>query len=186
MNRIFPVLAAFATLFMAATLLLGLSLGDLRKDPTPKTLRWATVHRLSGVAAALAVVFVDSIVVTYFIGTSRWCKEVAEAYKLDARFVQRSATLKRRTFPYAVLSMLAIVGVVALGGAADPAAALRLQPIGGVTWTQLHLAGSLVGLAFIAWCFYRQWLSLTDNQQIIDEVQAEVRRIRLEKGLEVE
>jgi hypothetical protein len=185
MNRLFPVLALFATLFMAATLLLGLNLGDLRHQPTPQTLRWATVHRLSGIAAALAVVLVDSIAMTYFIGTSRWCKEVAEAYQLQPHLVERSAALKRRTFPYAILSVLAIIGVVALGGAADPAAALRLQPVVGITWTQLHLAGSLVGLAFIAWCFYRQWLNLVANHQVIDEVQAEVRRIRLDKGLEV-
>jgi hypothetical protein len=185
MNRIFPVLALFALLFVAATLLLGLSLGELNKDATKETLRWATVHRLSGVAAALAVVLADSIVVTYFIGTSRWCKEVAEAYKLDPSFIQRSAALKRHTFPFAVLSMLTMVGVVALGGAADPAAALRLQPVAGFTWAQFHLAGAVAGLAIIAWCFYRQWSNLLENQEIIEAVQAEVRRIRLEKGLEV-
>lgn len=185
MNRIFPVLAGFATLFMAATLMLGLSLGDLNKDSTPQTLRWATVHRLSGVSAALFVVLADSIVVTYFIGTSRWCKEVADAYKLEPRFIQQSTGLKRRTFPYAVLSMLVMVAVVALGGAADPAAALRLQPIAGFTWAQFHLAGAVAGLAIIAWCFFRQWVNLLGNQQIIEDVQAEVRRIRLEKGLEV-
>jgi hypothetical protein len=185
MNRIFPVLALFAVAFMAATLVLGLSLGDLNKDATPETLRWATVHRLSGIAAALSVVFVDSIVVTYFIGTSRWCKEVAEAYRLEPRFVQQSTALKRRTFPLAVLSMLAMVGVAALGGAADPAAALRLPPLAGFTWAQAHLAGSLTGLAFIGWCFYRQWINLVANQDVINQVQAEVRRIRLEKGLEV-
>lgn len=185
MNRIFPVLALFATVFMAATLVLGLSLGDLRQNPTPQTLQWATVHRLSGLAAALAVVFVDSIVVTYFIGTSRWCKEVAEAYRLDPTFVQESAALKRRTFPIAVISMLTMVGVVALGGAADPAAALRLEPVAGITWTQIHLGGALLGLAIIAACFYFQWTAVLENQEIINRVQAEVRRIRLEKGLDV-
>ena len=185
MNRIFPPLALFAAVFMSATLVLGLNLGDLRQDPTPDTLRWATVHRLSGIAAALSVMFVDSIAVTYFIGTSRWCKEVADAYQLNARFVQQSSTLKRRTFLISLLSMLAMVGVVALGGAADPAAALRLQPLAGFTWSQIHLAGALAGLAFIAWCFYRQWINVAANQEIINEVQSEVRRIRLEKGLEV-
>ena len=76
-------------------------------------LRWATVHRLAGVAAGLAVVLVNSIVVTYFIGTSRWVKEVTETYRLDSQFIARSNALKRRTFPWAMLSMLAIVGVIA-------------------------------------------------------------------------
>ena len=185
MNRIFPVLALFAIIFMAATLLLGLSLGELDRNATPETLRRATVHRLSGIAAALVVVLVDSIVITYFIGTIRWCKEVAEAYRLDPRFVRESTALKRRTFPYAALSMLVMVGVVALGGAADPAAALRLPPVAGVTWSQLHLAGAMLGLAVIGYAFFVQWTNLLANQQIIHEVTAEVRRIRLEKGLDV-
>ena len=47
----------------------------------------ATIHRLTGMAAALGVVFVESVVVTYFIGTSRWCKEVSETYQLDSKRV---------------------------------------------------------------------------------------------------
>ena len=51
MTRIFTVLAWLAILMVAANLILGLSLGDIRQlDPT--VLRWATVHRLAGVAAA--------------------------------------------------------------------------------------------------------------------------------------
>ena len=60
-------------------------MGDLyaRPEPTRETLQWATMHRLTGLAAALAVVFVESVVVTYFIGTSRWCKEVVETYQFE-------------------------------------------------------------------------------------------------------
>jgi hypothetical protein len=184
-NRIFPVLALFAVFFMAATLLLGLNIGELNIHATPETLVRARVHRLCGIAAALAIVLADSIVVTYFIGTSRWCKEVSDAYKLDAQYVRRSTALKRRTFPVAVLSMLAVVGVAALGGAADPAAAMRLPPLGGVTWSQLHLAGALLGLAFIAYAFYLQWESIAANRGVISDILAEVARIRREKGLEV-
>ena len=35
-----------------------------------------------------SVVLVESVVVTYFIGTSRWCKEVVETYRLDPAAVQ--------------------------------------------------------------------------------------------------
>ncbi len=185
MNRLFPILALSATLFLAATLVLGLNMGDLRQNPAPDVIAAARVHRLFGIFSSLGVVFVDSIVVTYFIGTSRWCKEVAEAYKLERDLLGRSTILKRRTFPLALLSMFAVIGIVALGGAADPAAALRLQPVAGFTWTQLHLGGALLGVAFIGWCFYRQWINLVANQEVINDVQAEVRRIRLEKGLEV-
>ena len=121
MTRIFTSLAWLALAMMGAALVVGLSIGELNRDASVETLRWATVHRLSGVAAALAVVLVNSIVVTYFIGTSRWCKEVSETYALDPSLVRRSTLLKRRTFPWALLGMLAVVGVIALGGAADPA-----------------------------------------------------------------
>ncbi len=180
MTRIFTVLAWLAILMVAANLILGLSLGDIRElDPT--TLRWATVHRLAGVAAALAVVFANSIVVTYFIGTSRWTKEVVETYSLDFDFIRRTTALKRRTFPWATLSMLAIVGVIALGGAADPASG---KP-GTEYWKTPHLIGSIAGLAFVAWASIVEWNNIYRNQHAIQEILAEVRRIRQERGWEV-
>src|SRR5262245_53532612 len=39
-----------------------------------------TLHMLLGCAAALVTLLVNSITITYFIGTSRWCKEVCETY----------------------------------------------------------------------------------------------------------
>ena len=97
----------------------------------------ATVHRLTGIAAALGVVFVESVVVTYFIGTSRWCKEVAETYRLDAAPVRESNRLKRRAFAVALVGMLTVVGVIALGAAADPATGRPNTQ----AWTNFHLVG---------------------------------------------
>ncbi|MEX0978706.1 MAG: hypothetical protein WDZ48_07635 [Pirellulales bacterium] len=181
MTRIFVSLAWLALVMMAATFILGLAIDDLHTDHSPEMLRWATVHRLAGVASALAVVLVHSIVVTYFIGTSRWCKEVSEAYALDPRFIRRSTALKRRTFPWAVMAMLAVVGVIALGAASDPATALPHTE----DWVIPHLLGAIAGLAFIAWAFFVEWNNIHANHQVIDEVLAEVRRIRSERGLEV-
>lgn len=181
MNRIFLTLAWFAVLFVAATMLIGLSMGDLRSDPSDQTLAWARVHRLSGVAAALVVVFVNSILVTYFIGTTRWCKEVCETYHLDVDFIRRSNALKRKTFPWAVLSMLTVLGIVALGGAADPATGRPNTE----TWATWHLLGALAGLFFIGWSALVAWNNLRANQLVIHEILAEVRRMRVERGLEV-
>ena len=166
---------------MVATLVIGLSIEDLHTDRSESMLRWATVHRLSGVASALVVVLVNSIVVTYFIGTSRWCKEVGETYGLDPALVQRSNALKRRTFPWSVMGMLAVVGVIALGAAADPATS---RP-DTLAWVTPHLVGSMCGLALIAWAFFAEWQNIHANQEIISDVLAEVRRIRSERGLEV-
>lgn len=186
MNRIFLNLALFAMAFLAATLVLGLSLGDVRNPDDEVTQRWATVHRLSGVAVALCVVLVNSIVVTYFIGTSRWCREVVETYSLDRTLIVRSNALKRKTFPYAVASMLTVVGIVALGGAADPGASLQLEPIGGLTWANLHLYGAMLGIAFIGWAFTVQWQNISLHRDLIAEIMDEVRRVRAARGLDVE
>jgi amino acid transporter len=179
-TRIFTVLAWLAILMIAANLIVGLSLGDIRQAD-PEVLHWATVHRLAGVAAALAVVFANSVVVTYFIGTSRWAREVVETYSLDLDFIRRTTALKRRTFPWATLSMLVIVGVIALGAAADPATSRPETE----RWITPHLIGSIAGLAFIAWASVIEWNNIYRNQQAILEILAEVRRIRQQRGWEV-
>ena len=181
MTRIFTTLAWFAVLFMGTTLVMGLLLGDLRHDPSPETISWTRVHRLCGVAAALLVVFVNSIVVTYFIGTSRWCKEVVETYRLDPALAARSTALKRRTFPWAVMSMLTVVGVISLGGAADPATG---RP-GTEDWVVFHLIGALLGLVLVIWAAIVEWTYIHANHIVINDILAEVKRIRSGLGLEV-
>src|SRR5690349_20501983 len=107
MTRIFLTLASLSVILLLGALMMGLTMGDLYQQPVPthETLHWATLHRLTGVAAALMVVLVESIVVTYFIGTSRWCKEVVDTYQLGRDPVVASNRLKRRTFPWALSGM---------------------------------------------------------------------------------
>lgn len=181
MTRIFLSLAGFALAMMVATAIIGLSIDKLHTDHSEEMLRWATVHRLTGVATALTVVLVHSIVVTYFVGTSRWCREASEAYDLDSEFLVRANKIKRRTFPWAVMGMLAIVGVIALGAASDPGTALPNT----AAWVIPHLIGAFTGMAFTAWCFLVEWNNIHANQQMITDVMHEVRQIREERGLEV-
>ncbi len=181
MIRIFTTLAITAVLLMAAALLLGLYVGDIHGTKDADTLRWAMVHRLMGLGAALAVVLVNSIVMTYFIGTSRWCKEVSETYQLDPQFVQRSAALKRSAFPWAFMSMLVVVGVGALGGAADPATLRQ----GTEYWVTPHLIGAFAGLVFIAFSFFMEAGRIAAHHVVIEDIVAVVRRIRQERGLDV-
>ena len=55
MTRIFLTLASLSLILLVAALVIGLSMGDLYAQPNPthETLHWATLHRLTGVAAAL-------------------------------------------------------------------------------------------------------------------------------------
>lgn len=179
MSRILFTLALLSLVLMATVLTIGLSIEDLYADPTDDTLHLTTVHRLMGIAAALAVVFVESIVVTYFIGTSRWCKEVTETYRLEPVLLRESAALKRRAFPWAVLGMLAVVGVAALGAASDPATG-RADT---AAWANYHLAAALGGIAFIAWTYYLAGSYIAANQGVIQRMVDRVAEVRRERGL---
>ncbi len=183
MNRIFPVLAALALTFVMAAAVIGF-IPDTSDLSNPETRRWLSVHFLTGLSASLVVMFVNGIVVTYFIGTSRWCREVVETYKLDPQLANRSAALKRRAFPIAVVNMLAIVTVVALGGASDPGAALSPQPLGSVTWPQIHLMAAMLTLAFLVYASYFQWDTIRANQAVIGKIVEQVKQIRTAKGLD--
>jgi hypothetical protein len=125
---------------------------------------------------------VESVIATYFIGTSRWCKEVAETYQLDVAPVKRSNRLKRRAFAWSLLGMLVIVGVISLGAAADPATGRPNTQ----WWVPLHLAGAIAGLAIIGWTYVAAWNLICANQAVIDEIAAEVARIRRERHLDEE
>ena len=182
MATMFTRAAWFAVALMAATAALGLWLGDLHGVTDPARLRWGTVHRLSGVFAALVVVLVNSMGVTYFIGTGRWCREVAETYGLEAALVERARRIKRSAFPPAIIGMLCVVGIVALGGAADPATGRK----GSADWVTPHLVGAIGLAAVIAWCFQAQVPAIRRQQALIEEIMSLVRREREARGLDVE
>jgi len=165
------------------TIIMGLTIGDLyEKPPLESTIQWRGIHMLTGTSAALAVVLVHSIAVTYFIGTSRWCKEVTETYKLDPQPLEQSARLKRGTFPWCVLGMLCVVGVAALGAASDPGTGGKET----AEWATIHLGGAFFGLAFITWTYYRAWLNIVANQGVIQQIVDAVAVIRRERGLDTE
>lgn len=140
-------------------------------------------HRLLGTAAALVAVLVSSITITYFIGTSRWCKEVAETYRLPDELAYRSTLLKRKTFPWAMLSILTVILLVGLGAAADPRGANREYSASLVT---PHYLGAMLGVVVIGYSFWIQAQRISANYAIIDEILDNVRRIRAERGLPTE
>lgn len=181
MIRIFYPLALMGALAMIAVMVLGLFVHehDMHNPLDKEGRRLATVHRLSGISAGVFVLFVESVVVTYFVGTNRWCKEVSETYRLGNRFVIASTELKRRAFPIAFVGMLIIVGISALGAAADPGMRGRVDEV----WADVHLGAALLGIALIVGGFFLQSGFIRGNHEVIEEVMAEVKRIRSERGL---
>ena len=145
-----------------------------------------TLHFYLGVAACILVILVNCVTATYFIGTSRWCKEVGETYDLSNELQMRSTILKRRTFPWAFAGMLAMVGLALLGALSDPSVPInRAQPDRSASMVLWHYLAAMGALAFIALTFTIQAIRMSENFQAIQDILAEVHRIRIEKGLPV-
>lgn len=145
-----------------------------------------TLHFYLGVAACILVILVNSVTVTYFVGTSRWCKEVGETYDLSPELQLRSTVIKRRTFPWAVFGMLAMVGLALLGGLSDPSIPLnQSQPARSAAMVNWHYLAAMAALAFIALTFTVQALRMSENFRAIQDILAEVHKIRVAKGLPV-
>lgn len=186
MDRIITSLASFTLLLMMIALGVGLTLhsADLRNVASESALSWYRTHFMLGVGVGIAVVLVNSLVMTYFIGTSRWCKEVVETYALDRGFIASSNRAKRAAFPYALANMLIILGVLVLGGAADPSSNVKLSSPGGLSWAQWHLVAAVTAMIAIATGYMALWRAVVENQRIVDGVMAEVHRIRRERRLD--
>ena len=139
------------------------------------------LHFQLGLSSALAVVLINSLSVTYLIGTSRWVKEVVEAYGLEQKFIDHSTKLKRATFPWSIISIFSIISIVAMGAAADPGT-LRTTT---ANWVTPHLIAAMVGTSVIVVTIFVQAMNLHQNSQIIEEVVAEVKKERVARGLPV-
>lgn len=139
-----------------------------------------TRHMMFGIAAALATLMVCSVSITYFVGTSKWCKEVCDTYHLDDRFVRANDAAKRRSFRWATFGALAILGVVALGAASEPT---WMNAVNSQNYVQPHYIAALAAIGFICVSFYMQGAALAENGRIIEGVMQEVGRIRAAKGL---
>jgi hypothetical protein len=133
------------------------------------------VHFLLGLAAVLLTLAVHCLIFIYFLGTGRWVKEVALAYRLpDAPLPRLTRDLKRRTFPAALLAMLVPIATAAAGAAAQ-----RQE----WDWT-IHASLAVATLAVNLWAFVIEHRNVSINAGIIDEVMREVDRIRAAQGLE--
>lgn len=173
MSRILARLAAFNFL----VLLLAYAVGWLsrwRSSVVSADDSTYMVHFLLGLFAVLLTLGVHCLIFIYFLGTGRWVKEVAIAYRLpDAPLPKLTRDLKRRTFPVALTAMLVPIAAAAAGAAAQ-----RQE------WSWLiHAAFALATLLVNLWAFVVEYRNVSINAGIIDEVMREVDRIRLAHGL---
>jgi hypothetical protein len=172
-----PILARLAAcngLALVVTFLVG-ALSFLRgsrgqaDDPT------YLLHIYLGLFSILSTLAVHCLIFIYFLGTGRWVKEVALAYRLpDDPLPRLTRDLKRRTFPVALLAMLVPIAAAAAGAATGTRAD---WPWG------YHAALAVATLVVNGWAYLVELRNVRINGGVIDRVLREVDRIRAEQGL---
>jgi hypothetical protein len=134
------------------------------------------LHIWLGMSAALVTLLVNSISVTYFIGTNRWCREVVDAFSLDQDLARRSQRLKRNAFPWSFTAIVLMLVIAGLGAASDP---VTLNP-DAADWVQYHWGLAMLGIVVIGGCLLAQVALIGQNYELINEilVAAEAERAR--------
>ena len=135
-------------------------------------------HIWLGIIAVLLTLLVNSISVTYFIGTSRWCSEVVDAYALDPSLAEQSRALKRRAFPWSLAGILVVLAIAALGAAADPYASTANPAV----WVAPHWIAALTGVVVIGIAFLVQVAAVGANYEVICKILERVESIRAERA----
>jgi hypothetical protein len=132
------------------------------------------LHVYLGLISASTTLGVHCLVFIYFLGTGRWVKEVAIAYRIpDDPLPKLTRELKRKAFPAALAAMLVPIATSAAG-----AGVATLQ------WPWIYHALLGVGsLAVNVWAFAVEYHCVKVNAGVIDGVMSEVDRIRAERGL---
>jgi hypothetical protein len=170
MTRILASLTAFNLLILLTTF----AVGWLSFFQDSKSDRIYLLHIFLGLVAGATTLGVHCLVFIYFLGTGRWVKEVAIAYRIpDDPLPKLTRTLKRRAFPPALFAMLIVVAASAAGAGA----ATKSWP-----WP-IHATLAVITLAINVWAFFVEYRAVAINAGIIDQVMREVDRIRAERGL---
>lgn len=124
------------------------------------------LHIWLGMIAALVTLLVNSISVTYFIGTNRWCREVVDAFSLDQDLAQCSQHLKKRAFPWSLTAIVLILVIAGLGAASDP---VTLNP-DAADWVPCHWGLAMLGIVVIGGCLSAQVALIGKNYELINEI----------------
>jgi hypothetical protein len=167
MTRIFLNLAIVDFFGLLACFVSGLVLGSQEAE-------LYLVHFHFGLWTTIGNLALHCLIFIYFLGTGRWVKEVAQAYKLaDSPLPRLTRDLKRRTFPPALFAMLVPIAATASGLGAQ----MREWP----GW--IHLTLAIASLLINLWAFRIEYRNVRTNAEVIEDVLREVDCIRAERGL---
>ncbi|MCH2201374.1 MAG: hypothetical protein MK102_05370 [Fuerstiella sp.] len=185
MKRIFLTLALIANSVLLYAVWRGLNIGDTG-SALPEVQRLVGSHMLIGLGALTFAALVHAIALTYFMGTGRFLEETSNAYSLDNQFYSHNQRLKFRLLPGMTVCLLLLVATGALGAVADRATPVSLADTLGVADSQIHLLGAILLVVINMIVTLQEYQAVTKNSQVIDQVLAEVRRMRQDRGLPVE
>jgi hypothetical protein len=177
-SRIFLTLAVIANGALLVTLILGWRIVD-PASLEPGARNAVTWHMLTGLGAALLVLLVHAVALTYFMGTGRWLEETSEAYGLGAEPRGANIKLKYRIIPAMVGCIVLVVVTGAFGALADPAANMHRPSA-----AKIHLALALTTLLANVFTSWLQQRAIVQNGRLVDTVVARVQQIRRERGLD--
>ena len=184
MKHIFLTLSVLSTLLLIAAFVLGLNIGD------PKTATYAVrmsvrYHSLTALAGLCFAALVHAIVLTYFVGTGRWMEETGQVYRLEERWRTENHSMKWRIMLGMVGCLLLLIVTGALGAAVDPGSTVDFESWGGVPADTIHFLFASTTVAVNLVMYLWEYRAIQQNSRLVNEVLAQVRRIREERGLPV-
>ncbi len=167
MHRIFAGLAFWTVVVFAAEFVLGILVGDaIRGQREAVAQRLFTWHMMIGIGVGTLVTAIHVMVMFHFIGSGKEIKEHAAILGDSSDIVRRLRRFKMLTSGLATLTPLVTGAAVILGGGAH----MKALP-GWVHWT-LGLAALALNLV----AFPVEYRCLKLNLQLIEEVDARIRR----------
>ncbi|RPI87766.1 MAG: hypothetical protein EHM42_04930 [Planctomycetaceae bacterium] len=94
--------------------------------------------------------------------------------------------MKFRMYPAMTLCLVLLIVTGGYGAASDPASAVGFKGYGPLSAGQVHLTIAAITLLVNSTVNMYEFLALSKNGRLIDEVLARVRQIRVDRGLPVE
>ena len=182
MNRIFLSLAVVSSLLLFATMGFGLWIENpAARDAAEQAI--VQRHLLLAFGGLIVALMVHGLVLTYFMGTGRWIEETSTTYGLEEKWRKENTTLKYGTLPLMVGSVFLLIGAGAFGAAADPASPVGFQGWFGLSAATWHFLVAILALGLHLIATVVEYFALSRNGELIQEVMAEVHRIRAAHGL---
>lgn len=182
MNRIFFTLALFSSVMLIAAMSFGLGIDNAAsRDAAEQAI--VLRHLILALGGLLVALMVHGLVLTYFMGTGRWIEETTTSYGLNEKWGKENTSLKYRTLPLMVGSVILLITAGAFGAAADPASAVGFQGWLGISAATWHFLVATLALGLHLVATFVEYFAIVRNGELIGEVMQAVGEIRQQSGL---